>query len=517
MVKKAFTRTYRGHKEVTSTSRPVWYRSLYWRIAFGFIALLAVLLLAQGLVFLWLTDRIVGPSSRSPTQLAETVAAEISRDLTEQPDIPLDAYVHRKFGHIYQPFLVLMNDGRRASNRPNALPPDLVRAALRRRRPAPTDEPDLRGGGRRPPEVAPIVIGDSQAGSVIVPSEPPPFSIALRELGPVLAWFALGLLGMGATVTALLIFRPAHNRLRALEQAATALGQGQTYVRAAESGGDEVSSLARTFNRMAVDLEARAAALAESDRGRRQLLADVSHELMTPLSAIRGYTETLAMPELTPDEPTRQRYLGIIAEETGKLEELIGDLLDLARLEGGGGTLAFKAVRVSDLFARVVDRHGPVVREKGISIAASVRPEDLSAWGDAQRLEQALQNLAANAVRHTPARGRLELRAERIDNATRIIVRDTGPGIPVEHLPRVFDRFYKVDASRSVAGTHAGSGLGLSIVRAILERHGGGVTASNAPGGGAMFELTLPSAGEGSGRQSPRDKAEGKGKTQGPD
>jgi signal transduction histidine kinase len=508
MIRQALTRTA-DREQAASLSRPVWYRSLYWRIAFGFIALLAVLLLAQGLVFLWLTDRIVGPSSRSPTQLAETVAAEISRDLTEQPDIPLDAHVRQKFGHIYQPFLVLMNDGRRASNRPNALPPDLIRAALRRRRPGPTDEPDMRGGGRRPPEVAPIVIGDSQAGSVIVPSEPPPFSIALRELGPVLAWFAFGLLGMGATVTALLIFRPAHNRLRALEQAATALGQGRTSVRAVESGGDEVSSLARTFNRMAVDLDARAAALAESDRGRRQLLADVSHELMTPLAAIRGYTETLAMPELTPDEPTRQRYLGIIAEETGKLEELIGDLLDLARLEGGGGTLAFKSVRVSDLLARVTDRHGPAVREKDISIVVSVSSPDLPVWGDAQRLEQALQNLAANAVRHTPAGGRLELGAEQIDSATRIVVRDTGPGIPAEHLPRVFDRFYKVDPSRSVAGTHSGSGLGLSIVRAIVERHGGRVTVSNAREGGAVFELILPSSEEPG--QPSREKEEGKG------
>jgi signal transduction histidine kinase len=501
-------------------SRPVWYRSLYWRIAFGFIALLAVLLLAQGLVFLWLTDRIVGPSSRSPAQLAENVATELSRDLSANPNLQLDAYVRQRFGHIYQPFLVLMNDGRRASNRPTALPPDLARAA--RRRPPPADEPGMRGGGRRPPqpdepgmrgggrrmpELAAIVIGDTQAGSVIVPGEPPPISIALRELGPVLAWFALGLLGMGATVTALLIFRPAHNRLRALEQAATALGQGQTHVRAVEGGGDEVSSLARTFNRMARDLETRAAALAESDRVRRQLLADVSHELMTPLAAIRGYTETLGMPQLTLDDQTRLRYLAIIAEETGKLEELIGDLLDLARLEGGGGTLAFTAVRVADVFARVTDRHGPAVREREITVAVSVTPPDLSIWGDAQRLEQALQNLAANALRHTPNRGRLELRAEQAQRGARLVVRDTGPGIPPEHLLRVFDRFYKVDASRSAAAANPGSGLGLSIVRAIVERHGGRVTASNAPQGGAMFEISIPDAptdsGEREGRMRP--------------
>ena len=128
----------------------------------------------------------------------------------------------------------------------------------------------------------------------------------MRELGPTLAWVAAGAARAGSAIMALVIFRPAHKRLRTLEQRPAALGEGRTDVRAVETGGDEVSALARTFNRMADDLGARAAALAASDRARRQLLADVSHELMTPLPPIRGYTETLAMPELTLDAPTRE-------------------------------------------------------------------------------------------------------------------------------------------------------------------------------------------------------------------
>ena len=263
-------------------------------------------------------------------------------------------------------------------------------------------------------------------------------------------------------------------------------------MRAVETGGDEVSALARAFNRMADDLGARAAALAESDRARRQLLADVSHELMTPLAAIRGYTETLAMPELTLDAETRQRYLRIIGDETQKLEAMIGDLLDLARLEGGGGSLAQDRVPVIDLFSRVTDRHGPAIRNGQISVAVSVTPETLMVTGDAHRLEQALQNLGANAIRHTPNGGRIELNASPTANGVRIAVRDTGPGIPPEHAERVFDRFYKVDSSRTRTDTPSGSGLGLSIVRAIVERHGGTVTASNAPDGGAIFEIRLP-------------------------
>ena len=477
-------------------SDPVWFRSLYWRIAFGFIALLAILLLAQGVLFLWLTDRFVGSSARTPTQLAGLVAAEVSTELEEHPDLDVEQFARTRFSHIYQPFLVMLLDGRRGSNRPTALPFELSRVLEARMRggATPREAFGRRGGGPRVPlEVAPIVVGGAQLGLVAVPATPPPVSVALKELGPTLTWFGLGLLGVGATLTALLIFRPAHKRLRTLEQAARALGEGRPEVRATEGGGDEVSSLARTFNRMAADLESRAAALTESDRARRQLLADVSHELMTPLSAIRGYVETLGMPDVPLDDTTRRRYLAIVEEETHKLEAIIGDLLDLARLEGGGDTLRMEPVSVADLFARVSDRHLPSMRDRGVVLEQQIAPGTPRIRGDAPRLEQALQNLASNAIRHTPAGGRVVLQASHADDSVRIVVRDTGAGIPPEHLARIFDRFYKVDAARSGTTVPSGSGLGLSIVRAIVERHAGTVTAANAPEGGATFELVLPS------------------------
>ncbi len=475
-------------------SNPVWYRSLYWRIAFGFIAMLAVLLLAQGLLFLWLTDRFVGSSARTPAQLSEQVADVVSAQLARHPDLDLKAYLPDRFRQVYQPFVVVLADGRHAVSRPAMLPPGFERAVVERTRRT-LGSPDgfgRRGGPRTQAEYAPIVVNGSQVGIVGVPSAPPPVFLALRELGPTLTWFGAALLGIGATLTALFIFRPAHNRLRNLEQAAHALGEGRTDVRANERGGDEVSALARTFNRMAVDLDSRAQALAASDRTRRQLLADVSHELMTPLSAIRGYVETLGMPEVPLDEPTRRRYLGIVEQETHKLEAIIGDLLDLARLEGGGETLRAEPVQVSDLFNRVNDRHERALKDRNITLDVQVSPATPPAWGDAARLEQALQNLAANAIRHTPAGGRITLGAEPDGDGVRIQVRDTGPGIPPEHLARVFDRFYKVDAARSGTAGPSGSGLGLSIVQAIVTRHGGRVSATNLPDGGALFELVLP-------------------------
>lgn len=509
----------------------VWYRSLYWRIAVGFVALLATLLLVQALLFLWLTGRFVtSPSSRTPQELADQIARDLSDALADDPAIDLDAHVRDRFDDVPQPFVVVMRDGRRVSNRPGMLPrgfpggppggpdgrfrdrADDTRQGQRGEGPGgePRGSRGRRGGRGGPgaPATSPIVVNAAQIGFVAVPSAPPPMFVLLQELGPTLTWSGLALLAAGAVVTALLIFRPAHKRLRSLEAAARALGEGRTEVRASETGGDEVTALARAFNRMASDLDARAAALTASDTARRHLLADVSHELMTPLTAIRGYIQTLAMPDVTVDEPTRRRYLDIVDQETYKLEAIIGDLLDLARLEGGGGSLVFERVPVAELFRRVLERHGPSVRERGVTLDTSVIPGELAVRGDPQRLEQALQNVAANAIRHTPSQGRIDLRGEQSGDRVRILVRDNGPGIPPEHLPHVFDRFYKADASRThstratdgdarsgqAAGTAAGSGLGLSIVRAIVERHGGAVTASNAPDGGAVFELLLPVA-----------------------
>jgi signal transduction histidine kinase len=136
-------------------------------------------------------------------------------------------------------------------------------------------------------------------------------------------------------------------------------------------------------------------------------------------------------------------------------------------------------------------RHERECRERTITLTAAIEPGAELALGDPDRLEQALQNLAANALRATPAGGRIDLRAELAPEGVRLSVRDSGPGIPTEHLPFIFDRFYKIDASR--AGAAGGSGLGLSIVKAIVERHGGRIAASSAPGAGTLMEITLPS------------------------
>jgi signal transduction histidine kinase len=465
-----------------------WFRSLYVRIALGFVALLATLLLAQAALFLYLSGRLDNsPQGRTPQQLADFVARELSDALALNPDLDLAAHVRSEFSAIRRPFVVILHDGRRVSNQPGALP---------RGFPGPARGPrGRRGTPGGLPSPAPVVVNGVQIGIVAVPPSPPTW-VAVQRFGPTLALAGLGLLITGVIAAALLIFRPAHQRLRRLTYAARALGDGRTDVRASETGGDEVTELARAFNRMADDLHARAGALAAADRTRRQLLADVSHELMTPLTAIRGYLQTLSMTDVPIDEPTRRRYLGVADQETYKLEAIIGDLLDLARLEGGGDKVESAEVNVEDLFRRVIDRHLPDIRTKDITTQIKVEPGTPSVTGSAPRLEQALQNLAANALRHMPDGGTLALSAAPQNGTVVLSVRDTGPGIAPEHLPHIFDRFYKVDGSRAGSTIPSGSGLGLSIVQAIVTRHGGEVTASNAPGGGAEFTIVLPAMKE---------------------
>ena len=147
-----------------------------------------------------------------------------------------------------------------------------------------------------------------------------------------------------------------------------------------------------------------------------------------------------------------------------------------------------ESVAVSELFDRVVARHEQTAREKQVTIHVALPDEEMEVRGDGRRLEQALQNLASNALRHTPAGGRITLVAEQAPEVTRLRVTDTGVGIASEHLPHIFDRFYKADPSRSASG----SGLGLSIVKAIVERHGGRVSARSAAGEGTVFEIELP-------------------------
>jgi HAMP domain-containing protein len=394
-----------------------WYRSLYWRIAFGVVAFLAAMLVVQGMLFVWAVSQ-TGRTlpGQSPARLGMTVAVDLGQLLERDPQADLTKYVNDQYAEYNHPFLVLMKDGRLITSGSHEFPEPLIRMARERlqrgfdpgfrgrgRSEGPhSDGPRLDGqpgrprGVRPPPDwweqpdrfvdrferdasgyrfvrPSPIVINGQLAGVVVVPPQAP-FGYLLRRYAPMLTLVAGGVLVVGTILTSFLIFGPARRRLRALENAARRFGAGDLMARAPDKGGDEIAAVASAFNVMAEDLAARADALAASDRTRRQLLADVSHELTTPVTAMRGYLETLTMPELALDEATRARYLGIIGDETARLERLIGDLLDLARLEGGGGTLYLDAVPVAQLFDRVIARHERACANAGVTMSASIDP-----------------------------------------------------------------------------------------------------------------------------------------------
>ncbi|MEW5983896.1 MAG: HAMP domain-containing sensor histidine kinase [Acidobacteriota bacterium] len=489
-----------------------WFRSLYWRIAVGFVAFLAVLLTVQAAVFLWLAARETSESrTRTPFGQAALVASDLGTALETEPALDIQRWLRNQYGDAIHPVAVVLPDNQVfVSHAGVELPVPLVEAAQRRLRMArrlpgdpagrppggpfpgrPPGEPGGRGM-RQPMAGIALVVSGGRVVAAVVALVGPVLPGLLRSYGPWLLAIALGLTLLGTGLAALVIFRPAHRRLRQLEDAARRFGSGDTASRAPDAGGDEISAVARAFNQMAGDLAARANALRESDQARRQLLADVSHELRTPLTAIRGYLETLSMSELDIDEARRVRYVSVALEEADRLERIVGDLLDLARLDAGAFQLEMNVVEVADLFRRVADRHEKEASARGVQIRAEVGPGAESVRGDAGRLEQALQNVAANALRHARSGGLIHLRSTRRAGDVVLAVHDSGEGIAPEHLERIFDRFYKGDHARG--GEGRGSGLGLSIVKAIVEGHGGRVTARSTPGVETVFELALPAA-----------------------
>jgi signal transduction histidine kinase len=496
-----------------------WRNSLYWRIALGLFAFVALMLAAEGALFLWISQRLAGAMpARSTRQLAALVSQEVGAALARDPDLDLDTYLLNQSTEVAQTFFVVLRDGHVASNHDDV--PGEVMARLRAENAAFAGRGGRRRGrgfGERPPppegerfddglpptrqfrgpgpgggplgDMVPLFVNGEQIGRVVIWAADRPFWRIVRQMGPTMAVIGAGVFGVGTALIALVVFGPVRRRLQGVQAATERLGAGDLSARAPDHGSDEVATLARSFNQMADELATRARALEASDRTRRQLMADVSHELMTPLTAMRGYIETLTMPEVPLDPQTRQRYMGIITDETHRLEQIIGDLLDLARLEGVGMTLRHDRADIEQIFNRVAERHERELSNRQIQMITRVDAAAKSIIGDADRLEQALQNLAANALRHAPDAGQIRLTAERAGNEVVLTVRDNGAGVPTEHLAHIFDRFYKADASRKAAG---GSGLGLSIVKAIIERHGGTVAARND--GGAVFELRLPSA-----------------------
>ena len=232
--------------------------------------------------------------------------------------------------------------------------------------------------------------------------------------------------------------------------------------------------------------------LRRADQMRRDFVANVSHELRTPLTAIKGYAEALM--DEPDDADARQRFLEVIHRHSTRMERLVKDLLRLARLDAGQELVELVRVDSRTLIGNVVADFEGTAGEKQQTIRVTIAPEAASMVVDSAKLHDVLRNLVENAVNYTPDGGSVDVHADVHDHRYRVIVQDTGPGIPPEDLSRVFERFYRVDKSRARPG---GTGLGLAIVRNLVHVLGGEIAVANRETGGASFTILLPISDEG--------------------
>ena len=333
----------------------------------------------------------------------------------------------------------------------------------------------------------------------------------LRELGGVrrqiITWLVLG---TGVAVAAALAAGWAVGyglvrRLAAIRRAAGELAEGHLSRRIAVRGRDEVAELAADFNHMADRIEALVEELRRSQQLRRAMLATISHELRTPVAVIRGLGEALR-DGLVAGGREAGPHARQIVEEAERLGRLIDDLFQLARLEMGQLDIRLQRLNAG----RWLEEAGPALatlaREHGARWEVAVDPALAQVWLDADpdRLAQVLGNLVGNAARHAGSGGRVRLAAAAVPGGVRVEVADDGPGIEPGDLPHLFEPFYRGSSS----ARSRGAGLGLSIVRALVEAHGGRVGVESSPGAGATFWFTLPAAvSPATGSAGPRSRA----------
>lgn len=322
-------------------------------------------------------------------------------------------------------------------------------------------------------EVAAIVVAQPSAG----------LGEVIGDLVPRLV--LAGLTGVAAALLlGALLSRSVSAPLRNIARAARSVARGNYRQRVPAAGPSEVRDLAADFNRMTEEVQ-------RSQQTLKDFFINISHELKTPLTSIRGFSQALL--DGTIDDPAGvQRSARVINDESARVLRLVGELLDLSRLESGQEPVRQDEFELRELFAHVGEVFA--IRSEETGVRLDVRPEGGGrVRGDFDRLEQVLNNLLDNAFRHTPAGGTVRLSARHARRGlVQVSVADTGMGIPPAELPHLFERFYRANNGSNGRG----HGLGLAITREIVRAHGGDIWATSEPGGGTVFTFTLPSSGQ---------------------
>ena len=299
----------------------------------------------------------------------------------------------------------------------------------------------------------------------------------LDQIQRTVVFVALLAVGLGILLSVILT-RTITSPLQSLARAARTLSQREFHYRVPERGPEEVAAVARAFNEMATALE-------EAEERQRQLLADIAHELRTPLSVLQANLRAM-LDGVYPLEP---KEIAALYDEARHVNRLVDDLHVLALADIGQLPLKEETVDVGDLIRQTTATFALAAEARGVHVHTDVEPGPLLVNADPDRLAQVVRNLLSNALRHTPEGGRIDVRAFRQDGHVCVEVQDTGPGIPPEHLPHVFDRFWRGDPSR--ARETGGSGLGLSIARSLIHAMGGRIGVNSQVGQGSTFWVEL--------------------------
>lgn len=355
-------------------------------------------------------------------------------------------------------------------------------------------EDPLHPSQRKPFSVAPVAIeGDEGCYLYIILGGEQYTSMARMVGDSYILRTALVGLGLILLVTAgmgLVLFRRLTERLRGMVDVVAAFEQGQFDRRMEPGTNDEVGQLARCFNRMADTLNETMNELRQADRMRRDLVANVSHDLRSPLASIQGYLETLLMKETTLGADERRRYLHTALKNAQRLNTLVGQLFELSKLDAQEIEPQQESFPIAELVQDIVMQYRPQAEAKAITLDADLPEKHALVYADIGLVERALSNLIDNAIHYTPADGQVRVSMTRHNGRVHTEVRDTGPGIPDEDLPHIFERFYRVEKSRD--RNRGGAGLGLAIAQKILALHGSRLTVESTVGRGTAFAFDLP-------------------------
>ena len=317
------------------------------------------------------------------------------------------------------------------------------------------------------------MVGNSQE---LVDSLNESFVVAVRQI----LLFATGAALLTALIVSTVVTRRLVGPIQRMKTASQRIAAGEYDQRVEAPGEDELSALAHAFNQMAGQLS-------ETEQRRRQLVGDVAHELRTPLANIKGVMEGLVDGVLPPEPVTFQQ----VEREVTRLQRLVQDLEQLSRAEAGQMLLERERIDPARFIEDAVTRLRSQYQEKDVQLEVRLSPQLPVVSADKWRMTQVMMNLLGNALQYTPSGGRVEVTAQSTEEGLVIRVSDSGIGIAPEHLTHIFERFYRVDKSRSRAG--GGSGIGLTIARHLIEAHGGSLWAESAgPEKGSVFTFVMP-------------------------